>query len=365
MIVKSARNGKIEFLRFAFCIVIMLFHIGDTVLGLSYRLAGNISLFSKGYFGVEFFFVVSGYLMAASAFKNQSNVISLGSDTFNFMQRKVMAILPYHLIVFAITFVGVCILEQYSFMDITKRFLSAIPNLLLISRSGLANTDILGVEWYISDMLIAMLVLYPLCRRYYDKFTKIVAPVLAVMIVGYLIKTTGTLSGSTAWSGLVAKTFLRAVSELCAGVFVFELCRNIKKLNFTKTDRAILTVVELCSYIAVGLFMLMANIQGKFGGQFLIFTCVGVCLSFSGVTYGDSLFNNSFVYFLGSLSLPLYLCHSLTRRIAANCLGDMRSFYKIIVFFVLSFAMAFVLIPVEKGFRKIINKKMNRLGIKL
>lgn len=361
--VGTAKNGKIELWRFLFCIIIMMFHIGDSILGLDYRFVGDVSLFSKGYFAVEFFFVVSGFLMASSAYKARDNKKSIGKDTFSFMQRKVMAVLPYHLLVFFVTFVGVCILNEYGIVGSIKRLFESLPNLFLVSRSGLATKDILGVEWYIADMLIVMLILYPICRKYYDAFTKIVAPVSAIMIIGYLIKTTGSLSGSTAWSVIVSKTFLRAFAEISAGAFTFELCRNLQKLNFTKPDKAVLSVLEFISYVAVVGFITLGNISNEFGGHIMIFVCVAVCLSFSNITYGNKLFNNKFVYFLGSLSLPLYLCQGLARRIARSNIIDMGDWERIVLFLVITFAMTFILMPVEKLLRKAITKKMDSLGI--
>ncbi|MBE6795354.1 MAG: acyltransferase [Ruminococcaceae bacterium] len=358
------KNGKIEFLRFAFCIVIMMFHIGDDILGLDYRIAGDISFFSKGYFAVEFFFVVSGYLMASSAYKCQQNKLGLGRETFGFMKRKVMAVLPYHLLFYVVTFLTVAVLSEFSVSEAAVRLFKSLPNLLLISRSGLPTKDVMGVEWYIADMLIAMLILYPVCRKYYDRFTKVLAPVAAVMIIGYLIKTTGSLSGSTAWSVIVSKTFLRAFSEICAGAFVFELTRNIRKLRFSKVDKLFLSVLELCSYLLVIAFIVMANIPKRFAGHVLIFVCIGVCLSFSGVTYGSKLFNNKLFYFLGSLSLPLYLAQSFARRIASKALGEMDDWNKIAVFFALCFVAVAILYPVEKLLRKAIVRKMDKLGIK-
>ncbi len=359
----SGKNGKIELWRFLFCIIIMTFHIGDDILGLDYRIAGDISLFSKGQFAVEFFFVLSGFLMASSAFKNRNNGISTGRDAFNFMRKKLMAVLPYHLLVFFITFAAICILGGLSIVESASRLFQALPNFFLISRSGLAVKDVLGVEWYIADMLIAMLILYPICRRYYDVFTKIAAPVGAIMIIGYLIKTTGSLAGSTAWSVLVAKTFLRAFSEICAGAFTFELCRNIKKLNFSKVDKIFLSLLEVASYVVILAFMIFGNISQKYAGHTLIFVCIAICLSFSGLTFGDKFLNNKFIYFLGSLSLPLYLCQSLARRIAKSNLLDISDLGRILVFFVISFAMTFTLMPLEKKLRKAINDKMKGLGI--
>lgn len=358
---KTAKNGKIEFLRFLFSCVIILFHFSESFLDADFRLFGDITLFFKGSFGVEFFFVVSGYLMAASAYKRSATATPLGRDTAEFMGRKLMTVLPYHFLVYGVAFIGICVESNYSLLEAVQRFFNALPNFFFISRSGLPVNDILGVEWYISDMLIAMLILYPLCRKYYSVFSKIIAPVIAITFVGYMIKTTGSISGATAWSGLVSKTLLRAIASICAGAFTFELCRNLKKLNFSKTDKIVLTVVEIVSLTIVMLYMLMGNFEIKYGGHVLIFACICVCLSFSGVTYGNKAFNNRFVYFLGSLSLPLYLWQSVARKITVNCLGDMRLLYKLIIFVALTFALTFIFLPVEKRLRKAINNKIAKL----
>lgn len=360
---KTTRNGKIEFLRFVFCLVVMFFHFSRNVIGLDYQVFGieAISFFSKGYFGVEFFFVVSGFLMAAAAFKNKDNGVGFGRDAFNFMQKKLMGILPFHLIAYTVTFVGFFFLYEYSLKEAAVKLFESLPNFFLISRSGLPVTDILGVEWYLSDMLIAMVFLYPLCRRYYDVFSKVIAPVAAIMILGYIMKTTGTLSGTSAWSVLFSKTLLRAVAELCAGVFVFELCRNVKKLNFTRFDKMLLTVVEFGCYIAVLCFTTI-RFPGKFGAHFLILLCLGVCISFSDLSYGKKLFNTRFFGFLGSLSLPLYLCHIIAVRFVSTALTDVSDFSKFLVFIGISFGLTFVLMPVEKVLHKLIDKKLHKLG---
>ncbi len=357
---RTMKNGKIEFTRFAFSVIILLFHLGEVLISKNYRIAEHFTFFSNGWIGVEFFFAVSGYLMASSAFKNRDNKASLGKDTFLFMEKKLMAVLPYHLIVFSITFLTLVVAKYESLTQTADYILSVIPNFLLIQRSGLKNSDVLGVEWYISEMLIAMLVLYPICKKYYDKFAKIIAPVTSLLIIGYLIKTTGSLNGSTNWSVIVSKTFLRAVSEICAGVFCFELCRNIKKLNFTKKDKLILTFFEIICYLVI-LAFIVTDIPKKFSGTIFIFICCAVCLSFSDITYGKKLFNNKFVYFLGTLSLPIYLCHSLTRRVIVEYFSDLRFRYALIIFILLTAAFTAFVIPLEKALRKAIMKKRSQL----
>lgn len=277
---KTVRNVKIEFLRFAFAVIIMLFHMYESLLPIDHKVWGKFTFFANGWFGVEFFFVVSGFLMASTAFKKKNDDAPIGKATFSFMWKKLMAVLPYHLIVFSVSFITICIMNVDDFDSFINLFIKGIPNVFLIQRSGLVNKDILGVEWYISEMLFAMLILYPVCRKYYDRFTKTIAPVLALLILGCLIKTTGSLGDSKDWSVLVSKTLLRAVAEICAGAFTFEVCRNIKRLNFTKLDKTFLSCLEVFSYAIIILFIVY-DFPGSFAGTIIIFVCIAVCLSFS------------------------------------------------------------------------------------
>ena len=65
---KSRKNGRVEFLRFIFALAILFFHIHKSFAGDDVIELGNTGLnfFARGYIGVEFFFLVSGYLLAAS-----------------------------------------------------------------------------------------------------------------------------------------------------------------------------------------------------------------------------------------------------------------------------------------------------------
>lgn len=361
IITELNKNGKIEFVRFIFSLEIMFFHIFDLLLPKDFKILDHITPFSGGWFGVEFFFVVSGYLMASTALKNQSKKETAGKSTFEFMKRKLLSVLPYHLIIFTVSLIFLLVVNYEDVNSFLNMIVKVIPNFLFIQRSGLEVKDVLGVEWYISEMLFAMLILYPICKKYYDRFTRTVAPVVSVLIIGYLIKTTGTLGGSTAWSVLVSKTLLRAIAEICAGVFVFEVARNINKLNFSKKDKSLLTLLEIVSYGMIFAFIIW-DFPESFSGTFFIFVCIAVCLSFSNVTYGSTIFNNRVVYFLGALSLPLYLCQSLMRVISVSLFKNGLDFWlAVILFFVSTFVYALLAFALEKKLRKAILNKIEKL----
>ena len=64
---RSQKNGGIELLRFLFCLIVLLFHEQKYLLGeASLKHGVRLAFFPHGSIGVEFFFVLSGALMASS-----------------------------------------------------------------------------------------------------------------------------------------------------------------------------------------------------------------------------------------------------------------------------------------------------------
>ena len=87
----TKKNGRIELLRFLFALIILLFHIqkrfakspvpmGDT----------GLYFFNHGCIGVEFFFLVSGYLLAAGCYKLRDEPCDfIGTETAGVMWKKI------------------------------------------------------------------------------------------------------------------------------------------------------------------------------------------------------------------------------------------------------------------------------------
>ena len=77
------RNGKLELLRFLFSVIVMLLHAGN-IPGFENR------LFKTGAFSVEFFFLISGYLMMGSIERSMTypQQESIGKETFRFLRKK-------------------------------------------------------------------------------------------------------------------------------------------------------------------------------------------------------------------------------------------------------------------------------------
>lgn len=146
---RSGRNGNIDLMRFVFCLIIILYHINNRLdlnppFGLSEK---YFSFCGEGRIGVEFFFIVSGYLLAVTAKKNYSTN-SIAASTKSFMYRKTMSIFPYHMFGYI---VGVALWFHFYSMPNTRaaieKLLNMIPGFFLLQKSGIYSEEVMSAEW--------------------------------------------------------------------------------------------------------------------------------------------------------------------------------------------------------------------------
>lgn len=109
------RNGTVDFLKFIFAVLIVMFHSKNLATGVeeSYFIGGSI--------GVDFFFLVSGFFLASSALKKPYlNEKSLGEDTFEFMKHKIAGLMPNYYVAWTIAFAVFHIVQTSTLKIIIK-----------------------------------------------------------------------------------------------------------------------------------------------------------------------------------------------------------------------------------------------------
>lgn len=310
---RKRRNGTLEFWRFIFCIFVLLFHAERYILGEAPLDKGiNLAFFPHGAIGVEFFFILTGLFLAKSVdsqLQTQPAVSSIGNDTFNYVLKKYRSIFPYHIAVFIMIFVITAIVENFNWLDIVLLFIQSIPNILLLQMTGIPGRVLNGIEWYLSVMMISSAVIYPLCKIRFQLFTKVIAPVSSLLILGYMGQTYGRLTGVLVWNGFFYRGMIRGFAEIMLGTFAYAIYKNyILPLNgkVSPLKRWLLTFVEWGSYAFTAVFVIMTfPSQYEFSALFFIF--IAVILSYSGLTYSGRLFDNHISYFLGKFSLAVYV----------------------------------------------------------
>lgn len=267
-------------------------------------------MFPRGYIGVEFFYFVSGYLMANSLFQSQKEKKSLPFDReyWKFLWGKLLPILPYHLLAFCILFIQDWLFKEYSIFRAAKAFLYELPGLFFLQKAGFNGCRLNTVEWYISAMLLAMAVIYPFCKKAFDTYSGVVAPLSAIFVMGWIFFSCGAISGASRKMPLELGyvCLFRAFAEINLGIFAFRAARVLKRERWSQRERMVLSAIEWSGYAAAVLFSLFA-VPIRYELLPLFCLLVSVTLTFSHVSCNDSIWNHQAVYFLGKCSLVFYL----------------------------------------------------------
>lgn len=353
----TKKNGIIELMRFVFASCVVLFHINGDLWEKSrviLRIFGHKVFFFKcGYIGVEFFFIVSGFLMAKSIYKKVSQDSSemtfdkASCETFPFILRKIKTLLPYY---WPATMFMIII---FIFVDRAKPefIFHRIPSIFFLQRSGLYTDSFMGASWYISSMLIAMAVIYPFLRRYYYAYTRWFAPVAGCLIIGAMIYLTGNLGGASAWAGITYKANFRAFAEISIGATCFETSRYLKEREFNNIQRGLFSIAALIGY-GSAIAYACSNADKAFSGLVFFMLCIAVTISFSEIGIGTGFFQNRFFLLLGSISLPLYLFQNMFRKMVPYIYNDIAPKHQCLIIYSMLFAFSIVFYYIVEIFRE-------------
>lgn len=305
---KTNRNA-LDFLKFIFAVVIVLFHS---------RMLTDYQenwIVVNGRTGVEFFFMVSGCLMCASAEKSRET--NIGLDTCRFMWKKVCRLMPNFILAYFIAF----LVYHYNagitnWATIWNNIIKSLPELLLIKNSGIRFASYNGPTWYISSMLLNMLVLYPLLRKMKDSFYVLALP-LMLLILGNFFQEFGTLSNLESWNGWILKGTLRGTAGLLAGCLCYKAGTALGKNQYTILGKAVFMLLEWGCYITA---IVLSCISFSSRLDYLIFLLfmIGVTITYANISFDSSIFRSKIFPWLGTFSYSLYLGHSCWREFTEN-----------------------------------------------
>lgn len=319
------KNGEIEFWRFCFSLVIVFHHS-------RYLVGDKNSLFLGGALAVEFFFIVTGYLLAKSIEKeNRTNrsTAHVGTETFRFIKRKIQGLCPEVFISWAVAFVITTIAYNRPFKESVSAFINGFWELILVKMSGLAMGDgVNSVVWYISSMLICMAILYPLIRKYPDMMYHVVVPLIIVLGYGLLFQTYGSLRGGPE----VYKANLRALADICVGLVCYQVTMKFRQVNLTIFAKTLITLTKWLIYLVVIYYMnsVYASKQDFF---YILLLAIAIVFSFSQQGIETGIYQNRLVFLMGEASLYLFLSHTYwASNLNALFTQDMTNFHKMLVY---------------------------------
>lgn len=298
------RNGEIDFWKFVASFFIVLFHT---------RTFYEPDIVPSGFaMAVEFFFIATGYFLAASVYRDQRpfDRHTIGTETVRFMKHKAEGFLYYFLIGFL--FSAAVFVYQYGLRAClkTESLMNYFFEFTLLSNVTVTPSPVLPVDWYLSAMLAALFLIYPLFRRNKDLFSAWIAPILGFGGIGYILSVYGVFAAS-ADGVFPPKNVIRAGVSICLGVVCYRLAGALREKKLKLPGKLACSAAAMCAVL--GMFASFFFVKGKSQAFVIVFAMVFVTVCMSGHSVFSRFFPAGLCKRLGQFGLALYLSHTAVR----------------------------------------------------
>lgn len=346
----NKNNPTIDLLRFLFAMMIMLFH------GCK-NLPGQGNYFINGRIGVEFFFIVSGYLMVSSA----SRYAGGGwRSTVSFIGNKIRRLSPD---VFIAWFVAFAVVQTAAGVRapgmLVKKMFSGFFEMFFIRTAGFTGqVSPNRATWYLSAMLLGMAILFPLLLKKREMFTLWFAPLAAIFLYAYInITWDNGLAGTTGWSGIATKGMLRALAGLCLGASCYTVADKLGRLQLKWPGKLLASLAGTACFLFVGVYAYQYK-NSAYDFVLVMLLGIGVTIAFSGVGWVFELLSRSFCLskictVLSKFSVALFLSHGYWSNTLEVFFPTLSGTRMLLVYIAISFGNALLLMLVSKLIRNL------------
>ena len=263
--------------------------------------------------GVEFFFIVSGYLMAASAWRKPDISELVGEETWKYLYGKLRVIFPVYMFAATFEIVQSCLLRTNFDPSFVPYYIFDFLFLRAAGWRKVSTQALVGASWYLSAYFLSILLLYPFLRKNKDFFLHITAPVIAIFGCGWFAICHGTINFSLEldYDHGFCYGLLRGLSEMslgCCCFIVAEKVRSKYRNSRSVLIKTVFTLVELGTMFAV--FYIMTHIpRGNSDFVALLLIAFGIVAAFSEQSYTAVWLKKVNVDWISKFSLALYLNH--------------------------------------------------------
>lgn len=313
---KKERFKNVDFFRFLFAIIILLYHFGTSPGSFGILLKQDSStfqniyiLFHNGFICVDFFFLISGFFLFKS--------IKPSNDTIYFIKSKIIRLVPliwFSIVIYAIFSVFI---KNFNF-QINNNLLS----IFLLDQIGFNKcVSCTPQAWFVSSLFWVSLFYFYLNKIFDKKYLNIIIWFLVTISTSFIINCNypGFASNVKNSQIFINQGIMRGISGIGLGYFILMLYNSnfLKKVNIK--NRIIITGLEI--YLA-GFLVYYLVISGKTPGNcyFLYIINFAILFYLLLIKQGliSKLLDNNISEVLGKWSYSIYIMHIMIRNIM-NC----------------------------------------------
>lgn len=262
-----------------------------------------------GYLGVEFFFILTGLFLAKRLSGEQEPISSICAciESKHYIGKKIKEIYPFFLLS---TLVGTGIKLLCGRFGV-QQLPSIVGDFMLLQNYGFTVISGTGVLWYLCSLFFTLWIVYPIARRNYEIYVRYVAPILVVLIMGFILHNYGKLEVPNSYFGFVNTGLMRGICGITLGMVLYEISRSVSPiLNRNRKWYYLGAVFELILLVLIFEYMIQWNSErAKFDGYVVGLISILVIVAYSKTTVLNKMCSNKVIYMGGKLSSVLFMNH--------------------------------------------------------
>ena len=330
------KSNTVSFWRIILTFAIVLLHIG----------------YGRGsYIAVEFFFVLSGFLLAKKVYSPSG---SLG--VLRYIWNRFVRLYPIY-VISIITYI--MILEYQAtptefFMNGLRDIPGFWKQLLMLTPFGNPPAFFVNIPaWYVCVLFYVSIALFILLKYVPKKVILPFLTVVAIIILGYYFYTVGNLDLFEGYQEISIRDskivlgsdgVFRGIAEMSLGVVLYNI--------YDKTqDKIKPSNIVVCHIVEFGLFIsvIVASIFIYHTRlDYIYLLVILICVYFAFLPYDNRIFNNRFINYLGGLSYSIYLNHAIFAWVVFSGYANQWTFTRVMIYiFCVIITAAIVDLPVR------------------
>ena len=258
-------------------------------------------VFRHGYLAVEFFFILSGFLIYKSFSKPQA------ASTIDYTINKFRRFAPEYLIVLGYIYLRhlfLPVLAGNRDFDISF-MMKMFPEILMLQDSGFYDGGANAPLWYLCILLVGGGLLYSFFRYNKRLATHVIIPLICLM--GYTYLFGKSPNGSIeVWDvdGPIKATLVRGMAGMSLGILL--ACIYEKKCDFITKHHYLIDSVSIVGIIILFFVIITKTYYDKY---ILLFIPPVLLACFNGKSLINKVFKSRIWLLLGGVSFEMLLLH--------------------------------------------------------
>lgn len=319
------KNGKIEFLRFLFALIIMIFHYPTF-----------FKITEKAQIGVEFFYIIMGVFLGQKIAVSPKKEDDIAKSTMMYIIAKAKNFYIYFIPAFILKTIITIFSDNLDFFSVLDRLVISLPQLLFMNSLGFhpdtyAGAIYVPASWFLSSALICLGIIYPIARQNWKLFAGLIAPLIVCFSASYLYINFGTILVHYNFINGINVALLRTIMDISLGCICYEVAQKIKGKVL---NNKLLNVIEYLLYIIVFVSIFTVSPSTV---EIPILFCLAAAVTLTICKIEKkTFFDRALFYFLGKVSVPLYLLHCLVIQGMLLAFEDIRNLSMFIGFSIIS-----------------------------